>query len=195
MKRLIYFVALALLCVSCNEFDGPVISEDLDLRDFDAIQVDGYADILFTQADTYGVTLRTRESFFDRVKIRVKGRTLVIDTKSHFQWHTEDIIVHIAAPCLKRIDVDGAARFELRDGLFSDDDLKIHVDGAGQLDLSGISVRDLEVEIDGAGEVFLDGEAENASLEIDGAGTIDARYLQVYGRLWKHISGFGEILL
>ena len=197
MKKFFFFVAIALLCASCNTFDGPVITEDLNVGFFDAVEVIGHADILFSQDDAPGATLRTREDYFDKVDVYVKGTTLVIDTRKRFgfSFGMDEVSLRLYSPRLKRIDIDGAARFELADGLISDDDLKVHIDGAAELDLVGISVRDLDVRIDGAGEVYLDGEADNAYLEIDGAGRIDARYLEVFGELRRHIAGIGEILL
>lgn len=198
MKKIILFAAIAVFCTSCYQFDGPVITEDLDLQYFDAIRVEGYADILFTQADTFGGTLQAREGIIDRIDIRVDGTTLVIDTRKGNQFislGTDKISLRLSAPCLKKINIEGAARFELTDGLVSDEDLKVRVDGAGKLDLAGVSLRDLDIEIDGAGQVYVDGDVDNALLEIDGAGQIDARYLEVFGELRKHISGVGEILL
>ena len=232
MKKILYIAMAVLLCSSCFRVnltprdhsasrvglsqikgEGPVISRNLELSDFDAIQVIGQADILFAQADTFNVTLRTQENIFDYVDFKVKGTTLVIETKNHRSINAEEYTLTLSAPELKGIDIAGAARFEIADGLVSDEDLDISVAGAGQLnltglqvnsldvdiagaakaDLSGIRVKSLDVDIAGTGKINISGEAEDATMDIAGVGSIDARNLKITNPMQKHVSGIGKI--
>ena len=226
MKNILYMAATVLLCSSCFHVnsnwtggknaikgEGPVISKSFDLKDFDQIIINGQADAVFTQSETYGVTLRTQENIFDYVDFRVEGTTLYLELKDHRTARATEYDVTVQAPVLKRLDVNGAADFDIPAGLQSDGDLEIHVNGAGDLtfnavrcnglsikangaadvDLTSIDVQKLEVEVNGAGDVNVDGNAGQANLSVNGAGDIDATGLKVAGEVSKHASGMAKI--
>lgn len=226
MKNILYMAATVLLCSSCFHVnsnwtggknaikgEGPVISKSFDLKDFDQIIINGQADAVFTQSETYGVTLRTQENIFDYVDFRVEGTTLYLELKDHRTARATEYDVTIQAPVLKRLDVNGAADFDIPAGLQSAGDLEIHVNGAGDLtfnavrcndlsikangaadvDLTSIDVQKLEVEVNGAGDVNVDGNAGQANLSVNGAGDIDATGLKVAGEVSKHASGMAKI--
>ena len=229
MKNILYMAATALICTSCFHVntnwtggknavkgEGPVISKTFeDLKDFDEILINGHADISFTQSSTYEVTLRTQENILDYVDYYVDGTTLVLKTKDNRNIRAEKYDLVIQAPALKRIEVNGAADFDIQNGLVSDDDLRIQVNGAGDLtfnsvrckdlsiqvngaadvDLTGIEVGNLKVEVNGAGDANIGGNAAQASFSVNGAGGIDARNLKVAGEVSKHTSGLAKIQL
>ena len=226
MKNILYIAATLLLCSSCFHVnsnwnggknaikgEGPVITKSFDLKDFDQIIINGQADAVFTQSDTYEVTLRTQENIFDYVDYRVEGTTLFLELKDHRTARATEYDVTIQAPALKRLEVNGAADFDIPAGLRSSGDLEIHVNGAGDLtfnavrcndlsikangaadvDLTSIDVQKLEVEVNGAGDVNVDGNAGQANLSVNGAGDIDATGLKVAGEVSKHASGMAKI--
>lgn len=227
MKKIVYLAAFTLLCTACVyvnpnwkggknaiKGEGPVVSKTFkDLKDFDKIEINGHADVTFTQSSAYEVTLRTQENVFDYLEYQVVGTTLVIETKDHRSVHAEKYDLVIKAPALTRIEVNGAADFDIPGGLTSEDDLKIIVNGAGDLtfdairckdltvevngaadaDITGIEVGKLKVEVNGAGDATVTGNAAEASFAVNGAGGIDARSLKVAGQVSKHTSGLAKI--
>ena len=228
MKRILYMAVTVLLCSSCFHVntnwtggknaikgEGPVISKSFDLKDFDQIIINGQADAVFTQSDTYEVTLRTQENIFDYVDFRVEGTILYLELKDHRTARATEYDVTIQAPALKRLEVNGAADFDIPAGLKSDDDLRIEVNGAGDLtfnavrcnnltiqangaadvDLTDLNVQKLKVDVNGAGDVIVEGEAADADLAVNGAGDIDASRLKVAGRISKHAAGLAKIKL
>ena len=231
MRKILYLAATALLCASCfhvnSNFKGPVvmngknslkgtgsvITKSFDLKDFDAIRINGQADVDFIQGDTFDVTLRTQENIFDDVDYRVEGSTLIIELKDKKMVQAEAYDLTIQAPLLKDIEVNGASDFNISSGLVSDGDLKIQVNGAGDLDfsrvrcrnlsievngaadmeLTSIDVQDLKIQVNGAGDVNVTGNAGDASLKVNGAGDINAVGLKVAGNVSKHASGIAKI--
>ena len=226
MKNILYIAAATLLLSSCFHVntnwsggknaikgEGPVINKSFDLKDFDQIVINGYADATFTQSDTYEVTLRAQENVFDYVDYRVEGTTLILEMKDKRTVRSTDYDVTIQAPTLKRLEVNGAADFDIPAGLTSDADLKIEVNGAGDLsfnalrcndlsvlangasdvDLTAINVQHLKIEVNGAGDVNVDGSAAEANLTVNGAGDIDASGLKVAGKVSKHAAGIASI--
>ena len=228
MKNILYIAASMLLFSSCFHVntnwtggknaikgEGPVITKSFDLKDFDRIVINGRADGVFTQSDTYEVTLRAQENVFDFVDYRVEGSTLILEMKDKRDVRSTDFDVTIQAPALKRIEINGAADFDIPAGLTCDGDFQIEVNGAGDLsfkaircndltimangaadaDLKSIDVQKLKVEVNGAGDVNIDGKAAEADLSVNGAGDIDAVGLQVAGKVTKHAAGIAKIKL
>lgn len=230
MKNILYIAATVLLCSSCFHVnsnykgsflggknaikgEGPVITKSFDLKDFDRIVINGQADATFTQSDTYEVTLRAQENVFDYVDYRVEGTTLILELKDKRTVRSTDFDLTLKAPALKRLEVNGAADFDIPAGLKSDDNLQIEVNGAGDLsfsavrcnnltiqangaadvDLTDIDVQNLKVEVNGAGDVVVDGAAGEANLSVNGAGDIDASGLKVAGKVSKHAAGLAKI--
>lgn len=228
MKHILYIAATMLLCSSCFHVntnwtggkntikgEGAVISKSFDLKDFDKIVINGFADATFRQGETFDVTLRTQENIFDRLDYRVEGTTLIIETKDKVTVRAEEFDLSIQAPALESFTVNGAGDFDIQGGFVSEDNLDILVNGAGDLNLDGIRCKDLtieangaadidlsaidvqkiKIELNGAGDVNVAGKAESASLEVNGAGDIDARDLKVAGEVKKRSSGLAKIQL
>lgn len=229
MKNIIYIAVATLMCTSCFHVntnwsggknavkgEGDVISKTFeDLKDFDKIEINGQADVNFTQSSVFEVTVRTQENVLDYLDYKVVGSTLVIETKDHRPVRAETYDLVIQAPALKRIEVNGAADFDIPGGLTSGDDLKIVVNGAGDLtfdsvrcadltievngaadlDLDDIEVAKLKVEVNGAGDAQISGSAAEADFEVNGAGGINASGLKVAGKVSKHASGLAKIQL
>ena len=226
MKSILYLAATVLLCSSCFHVntnwtgsknaikgEGPVVTKSFDLKDFDQIVINGHADATFTQSETYEVTLRAQENVFDYVDYRVEGTTLILEMKDKRSVRSTDYDVTIQAPVLKSLQVNGAADFDIPAGLTSGDDLRIEVNGAGDLtfnalrcndltilangasdvDLTKVNVQKLKVEVNGAGDVNIDGGAAEADLTVNGAGDIDASGLKVAGKVSKHAAGIASI--
>lgn len=231
MKKILYLAAMTLLCASCFHVnrnfgggvhingansikgEGAVITKSFDLKDFDAIRINGQADVLFTQGEAWEVSLRTQENIFDYVDYRVEGSTLIIELKDKKTAQAEEYDLVIKAPALKSLEVNGTSDFEIPAGLVSEDDLKVQVNGAGDLSFDKIRCRDLSIEangacdvemnaidvqklkiqVNGAGDVDVTGDAAEASLEVNGAGDIDATGLKVAGEVKKHAAGLAKI--
>ena len=229
MRKILYIAATALLCASCFHVnvnykggknaikgEGPVVSKSFDdLQGFDAIRINGHADVNFTQSSVYEVTVRTQENILEWLDYKVEGTTLVIEAKDKREIRAEKYDLVIQAPALKKLVVNGATDFSVGN-LRSEGDLDIEINGAGDLDfdrilcnsltlqvngaadtnLTSISVlKDLKVEVNGAGDVNVTGNAQNASFSVNGAGDIDATGLKVAGEVKQHKAGLASIKL
>ena len=199
MKRIIYIAALALLCSSCFHVnknytfgkdnikgEGAVITKSFDFKDFDTIEINGGADVTFTQAPDYDVTVRTQESVFEWLDYKVEGTKLILQVKDKKGIHAEEFDITIQAPELNSVVVNGASDLDIKN-LSMDGDLKVQVNGAGDLDfenvacenlslqvngaadadLSSLDIRNtLKVEVNGAGDVNISGSTQDVSLEV-----------------------------
>ena len=227
MKRILYIAATALVCASCFHVntnykggknaingEGDVISKSFDFKDFDQIVINGHADVEFTQSSAYEVTVRTQENVLEWLDYKVDGTTLIIETKEHRDIRAKNYDLFIQAPQLKKLTVNGASDFNIKDHLRMDGDLTVQVNGAGDLDFDNVTCdsfsvevngaadanlhaidirKDLKVQVNGAGDVNISGNAKDVTLEVHGAGDIDARGLNVSGEVSKHTAGLAKI--
>ena len=193
--------------------EGPTVTRSYDLAGFDAVHVNGQADVEFIQSEGYSVTLASQENIFEYIDMRLDGSTLVFEVKKGYNVRAKDLDLTLCAPSLKEVKVNGSADFDIPAGLSVDGDVSFKVNGAGDLDLKGIRCRDLSVavrgaadvdvsdidvrkisiEVNGAGDARVSGRTEDAAFEVNGAGDIDARSLSVSGQVSKRNSGFAKI--
>ena len=228
MKKYIFLAAASLLCVSCfyvnSNFtggknaikgEGPIVSKSFDLKDFDGIRINGNADVLYTQGENWEVTVRTQENVIAELDFHVDGGVLVLQAKDRRTIRAEEYSVTVQAPVLKEIEVNGSSDFDIPAGMTSDGDLRVQVNGAGDMTFKRIACQDLRIEINGAsditasdidvkylkvqingaGDCDLTGNAGEASYEVNGAGDIDATGLKVAGEVKRHTAGLASIKL
>jgi len=203
MKKIASFALATVLLASCQfvsytghsqnayKAKGPVETKAMDLKDFNAITINGHADILFTQGPEFGVEVTTHADAFEKLDYYVQGSTLVLQTKDKVQLRSQTLDVVITAPTLTAVEVNGAADLKLG-GYESDQPLKIEVNGAGDMNLNGVTVPALSIEVNGAGDIDVLGlDAAKLSLDVNGAG--DAKVSGKAGEADIQISGAGDI--
>ena len=196
--------------VYVSKEDEVTLSMD-ELKEFSSIVVNGYADVNFTQADSFKVELTTNQDVVEKLDFHVKDGVLVLQTKEKVQIRKASIKVNVTAPSLSKVTVNGAADFDLDAYNGSDAlsvvvngagdikvadatlaDFSVEVNGAGDIDLKNINVNQLSVEVNGAGDAKISGIAQVADVKISGAGDVDVRNLQCES-LNTHKNGLGRI--
>lgn len=214
MKKNVSIVAIALALSACTAnfssgnvkvgngkqvlCKGTVVERSFDLSGFDAIAINGQADIEIYQGTEWSVRVVANEMVFDYLNYRVvDGSVLVLETLNHVNIVAEEYDIYITLPVLTDITVNGAADMSLKRGYSADKNLRVLVNGAGDLDISSVEVPALSVELKGAGDIDLhsikvgrlrvdvkgagdvevSGKADEASFSVSGAGAIDARRL------------------
>ena len=180
--------------VTCK---GPVITQSLELADFNAIEVNGHADIKFLQKiDGYKVDVKANEEVFQYLNYRVENGTLILETVDKVNIRAEEFDVYIGAPTLcsfvvngaadaeivavnqpekLEIEINGAGDIQLKDIMVPE--LNTTINGAGDLEARALNVGKLRISVHGAGDVELAGKADSCELDVSGAGDIDARKL------------------
>lgn len=205
-----FVLAMSLLaslcsCISINigngksiHCKGPVVEKTMEgLTDFNAIEVNGSSDLFFTQANEFSVVVKANEEVFEHLKYSVEDGVLTIATKNNVNLRAEKYEVYVTLPVVKAITVNGAADVNQQGDYAAQEDLKVRVNGAGDLDftslavpsltcslngasdmrVSGLDVEKLDITINGAGDAVIAGKAASANFSVNGAGDIDARNL------------------
>ena len=206
-KILIFATAVALCsCISINTTSGkivrckgPIQVKTLEeLTGFNNIVVQGAADIFLTQQPECEVTVRANQEVFQHLDYKVVDGTLYIQNKEKVNIMADTYDITIGIPSLSAITVNGAADVKWMSPYTSESDMAIKVNGAGDLELGGISVPALSivvngagdvdaasldvdtlaVTVNGAGDVLVSGVSDVAFFKVNGAGMVDARNLQ-----------------
>lgn len=206
MKKTLVFVGLAIMLNSCIfvgtnggfvRCDGEVKTDTLDLKDFNAIVVNGSSDMTIYQGESYSVVVTANEDVFQYLDYRVEDGVLHLETKDNVQIRAERNDLAITLPRLEMLKINGAADTDIVGPYVSGKPLEIEVNGAGDFDFESIAVpslkitlngagdieaKNLDVEslsvtVNGAGDVVLGGRASEADISVHGAGDVDATAL------------------
>lgn len=208
MKKVLVALCTLVVATSCISINigngktihckGPVVEKNMELSDFTAIVVNGSSDLTFSQADAFSVVVTANEEVFEYIDYKVENGVLNIGTKNGMNIRAEKYEVAVTLPYAESITLNGAADINQKGSYVSDKDLKVQVNGAGDLcfvsiqvpgllfsangasdiKASGLDVQNLVVNVNGAGDAVLSGKAVTAHFSVNGAGDIDARNLE-----------------
>jgi len=144
-------------------------TESRDVDEFTRIVIEGAMDLVIEVGGSQSVEVTTDEDYLSRVETRVDEDTLYISQKGR-RWRNADVDIEITVRSLDRIYLEGAA----------------------DIDVTGIDSDMFELEIDGAGDITLEGSCDTVSIEINGAGDIDAEDLKCKS-VYVIINGAGDV--
>ena len=203
MKKVLFAVITAVVCSSCVftinnngskmvRCGGEITSRDMQLSGFDAITVNGSADIDIIQGDSWSVIVTANEEVFQYLDYKVNGKEFVIETVDHVNIKAEKYEIVVTVPELVSMVVNGASDADLKGGYTSDKDLTIEVNGAGDFDLVKVKVPSISFTVNGAGDIdVIDMDVDTVSVEVNGAGDIRLTGKANHGQL--SVSGAGDI--
>jgi len=196
MKKLIVLALIVSVLTACDktEGEGPVVTQTLDLPIFTGVELDGSFDVVITKGIEQSVIARGHQNIIDRLKTNVSNNSWKIELENGFYKNLE-LDVFITTPHLNNIKNTGSGGIRV-DADFTDDDLKLEIDGSGDVPVSGtlvahreaifkidgsgnIKVNNLEAintlaKLDGSGQLTLNGTSEKTTIDIDGSGDIVA---------------------
>jgi hypothetical protein len=155
-----------------EEGNGDRVSETRDLATFNSIRVKGGIELEVEAGGEQSVSISTDSNRIELVETYVDDGTLVIDMKKNKRkrfWNNVDVDVKITVANFDGIEVLGAVDGDINN--INSDNFKIDIRGAADLNLSG-SCKNLTLDIKGAGDVDAD-KLECASVDVDlkGAGS------------------------
>jgi uncharacterized protein YdeI (BOF family) len=190
ITRWLSLAATAALLVACDgPPSGPVVSEQRAVGDFHAVELRGSGKLQIQSGAATQVTLASTRERLDNTKVEVVDGTLIIrNEQSGSAWEDNALNITIHTPKLDGVEVNGAGDINIT-GL-DQAVLKLVVRGAGKLAAQGKATQ-LDATIEGAGAADLYPLAtETAKVVVDGAGSID---LNVSKALSATVSGVGKI--
>ncbi len=167
---------------------GDIETREFDLSDFDKIKLECGIDIRIHVGESFFCEVEADDNFFDEMKFRVRGRTLVLDTKRNLR-PSDDMLLTIRMPELEGVSISGAGDIYITG--ISGDEFYLDISGAGDIRVEG-EVDELDIHLSGAGNIDAeDLEARSADVRISGAGNAE---ITVTDEIWASISGVGDIV-
>lgn len=171
--------ALTGACGQSHASDGPTVSRNYPVGNFQEIEVAGPYDVTVHTGANPGVSARGGENLLDRTTVEVEGDKLVIQPKSHglfsfsFGTHHKTEFT-VTVPQLSSATLAGAG--DLNVDAVHGDSFEASLAGAGDVAIGSVDVKSLKLSMTGAGDAKIgSGKAEIVEYSAAGAGTIDAR--------------------
>lgn len=145
---------------------------NLPLADFNKVEIDGTANVHFTQGKNFAVTVSGKQLDIDSSDIRVSQNTLVLGRKkTKFCLicldFNDNLEFTVAAPDLTAVSVFGSGNFKADS--ITTNDLALSIAGSGNIDLVS-KAKSVEAQINGSGNIFNSGSGDSLRLQIVGSG-------------------------
>jgi hypothetical protein len=179
--RISYIVlALSLFTFSsCRYFggehvsgDGHIVTQQRSAGSFNSVDVSGGIKVHVRQDAVNSVKVEADQNLMEYIDVYNNGSTLVIKEKQGFNLDpSKDIIVYVAAPVFKDIDVSGACDIIGDSPITGSEELNMHVSGSGDIVMQ-IELPKVSAEISGSGSINLKGQATNFSAHVSGSGDV-----------------------
>jgi hypothetical protein len=170
------------------------VSHHPDLSGFSRIDTRGVWDITLTRGPKWDITLDYPPRLKDRVDARVEGDRLLLATNRSFGLFgfsgDNRIKATIVMPALSGLDLAGASTLNV--GGFDGDSLSIKASGASKIRGQDSRYKRLDLIVNGAGDVNFSGVvADDARVVLSGAG--DVTLNMNGGTLSGTVSGAGKV--
>jgi hypothetical protein len=195
MKRILYLVfTLQILflsngCFICEEGSGPYKTEPRKHHEFRSIEVCLDAEVTIRSGKDYSVMVSAEESLLEKIRSRVRGKKLVIESKRCLRAN-KDIQIEIVVPELEEIALSGSGNVYIRDTMHFRN-LLLKVNGSGDMDVK-LTAASLTSAINGSGSLILQGSANLHDIKINGSGNVDAREMPC-NRSTVKVNGSGDV--
>lgn len=146
-------------------FPGDPIVETRQHRGFERVEINGSPNVVYTQADTFGVRLEGPEKMVDNMMTEVKNHTLYIYNKGrvdvkvgfvNLNWgDKDDVTIYVSSPDLVGVRVNGSGDFVCR-GPLDTDMMDIVLRGSGDIAFNDIICDGCTTELVGSGDITIE---------------------------------------
>lgn len=141
---------------------------------FKSLTMKGVGNIYYEQSDSTNLKIKGPLNLIDKIIVENKGEELYIsfDPKYKRPKDIKNIYYHITAPELNQVDIKGVTTFQ-SSGEWVSDNLKLSVEGVGQIYAKDIKSRELDIEMDGVGKISLNVKCDEINTRIKGVGKVE----------------------
>ncbi len=169
--------------------EGPVVSRDFDIADFEKVSLSTNGKLILTQGSPQQVRIEGQANILDLIKKEVNDKHWKIDYTEQVGEHKE-VVVYATVPKLSYVKLSGSGDIMSTNQFDRAEEFAVSISGSGDIDLN-IKAEALASSVSGSGNIDLQGAAENFSMKISGSGDLDAYNLQTENAQIS-ISGSGD---
>lgn len=176
--------------------DNYITRDNMMTGEFHSIQCNVPGDVIYTPGDC-AISFNGPDNVVQHIKVNNENGTLVVKTDGSTIRNLKKFTINLSCPVLEEIVFNGAVDFKAPQGItaldfsavvngagdvelsgLKADKADITVNGAGDIDIYKLDCERISVAVNGAGDAVVSGVAAKADLSISGAGDIDASALQ-----------------
>ena len=196
------FGACTVRIIDNKEAAGKMVEKTIDVKDFNKLQLDTYADVVYTVSDTFSVRVKAGEGDMKNLQFENKDSVLYIDYRSsdnengriwNINFHrNRSCTVYISAPYLEHIGISGSADFTCKDTIATKD-FNVSIAGSGDVKLKGVKAEAVTFKIAGSGDIDASlCDVAYSKFAIAGSGDMDVNFRDC-GEASASISGSGDM--
>lgn len=168
----VFFVIALVTIINMSVVQAQEISKEVKTKDFNALCLEAVGKIYFNQGEKCSVILKGEEKNVLSNEVFVEGNTLYIKIKnkksnSQREW----ISIHITAPTLRKLNINGAGEFHSNNTLKCEE-LGCELQGVGQIFIRNLICKKFEAHIKGLGNGKIDVDCQELKASIDGIGSL-----------------------
>lgn len=139
--------------------------------EFNAIDINGIADIVYTQSDTVKVVARGYEKAIEYYKVKVDDGTLFVNTDNGV-GNIPSITILVYAPNINDISVNGTGDIDIDNDIKIEGTFSADINGTGDINAKKIQCSNFKLDINGTGDADIKklSCSNKASISISGTG-------------------------
>ncbi len=152
-----------------EEGSGNIETVSFDLDKFDRVKSTGSSDIFIKIGKKQKVELTCDDNIIDNMIIKVRGKTLIIESEGSFRLRKSPRI-EISIPSLESMSLSGS----------------------GDVEIEGLSGGEFSYKLSGSGDLCAEGKVDYLEIKLSGSGNINTRDL-IAEEVDCRLSGSGDI--
>lgn len=168
---------------------GPMTSEEREIGDVSAVELDTSGNLTITEGEP-SLVISAPSDALDRLTAETDGSTLRLGTTPGQQVVLGEVRYELTVSDLSEITVNGSG--DVESTVSSDAGILVDVDGSGDVSWTGLDADDVTVRVAGSGDVELSGTTAALTIQVDGSGDIDVGDLEARDAVVT-IAGSGDV--
>ena len=181
MKRLCILLFAALFLAGCDrdtigpkvKGEGPVVSETRVVGPIESVEVSGTINLILTQGSQPELRVEGQRNVLNVLRTQVVGKQLAIDFDRVRLRKHEPVKVYLTTPTLTALGASATSQ-ATSSSAWTGNQLRIETSGASHVALTCQEMGSVFTTISGAGQVTLHGTATEQTINLSGAGQLQA---------------------
>jgi len=153
-----------------------IISENRDVSGYHAIEFSTFGKINVMQGDKESLNISGPDNLVSEINTTVSNGTLIIKTKDNISvnsFNSQNVLTFtIVVKDLTTLTVSGVGEVQVE--TLTTPSMDLTLSGAGHVQMNQLTTDNLKVTLSGAGGLDISGSAIQATINISGAGSVNA---------------------
>lgn len=168
-----------------------MVSEQREVRDFQAVELRGHGVVHVTQGDREALVVEADERTIADVETEVVRGVLRLGMKTRwgFSWKPGPVTFTVSARDIRSLRVSGSG--DIRTPRIHSDEFDLRISGSGEIEVDDLTALSVKAEISGSGDLIVMGTTDRLRASISGSGRIRAERLEA-DRAEVNVTGSGD---